>query len=125
MFRPVPASIATAEHYVWGQGCDGWHLLKNPTLSVIQERVSSGAGEVRHYHPTARQFFYVLAGQACLEFDDVVTELGPGQGLEVPPGVPHRFFNKSDSEVSFLVISSPTTSGDRVNAPERPDPRII
>jgi len=118
MFRPVPASIATAEHYVCGQGCDGWHLLKNPALSVIQERVPSGAGEVRHYHTTARQFFYVLAGQACLEFDGGGVELGPGQGLEVPPGVPHRFCNKSDSEVSFLVISSPTTLGDRVNVPD-------
>ena len=21
------ASVRNAEHYVWGDGCDGWHLL--------------------------------------------------------------------------------------------------
>lgn len=117
-YRPEPTSIATAEHYVWGQGCDGWRLLNNPTLSVIQERVPPGHGEVRHYHPTARQFFYVLVGKACLEFDGVAAELGPGEGLEVPPGVPHRFCNRSDDVVEFLVISSPTTTGNRINVPD-------
>jgi hypothetical protein len=29
-----------AEHYNWGPGCDGWHLLKDPELSVIKERMS-------------------------------------------------------------------------------------
>ena len=39
------SGIDTAEHYTWGGVCDGWHLLKDPTLSVIQERVPPGAGE--------------------------------------------------------------------------------
>jgi hypothetical protein len=42
--------IATAEHYVWGDVCDGWHLVKSPSLSVIQERVPPGGAEVKHYH---------------------------------------------------------------------------
>jgi quercetin dioxygenase-like cupin family protein len=120
MFYPAPISRATAEHYVWGEGCDGWHLLKNPALSVIQERVPPGREEVRHYHPTARQFFFVLAGTARLHFDGQVVTLNAGEGLEVPPGVPHRFANESDAEVVFLVISSPTTAGDRVNVPDAP-----
>ena len=37
-------SLANAEHYVWGDGCDGWHLLKHPDLSVIQERVPADRG---------------------------------------------------------------------------------
>ena len=120
MFRPAPTSIAAAEHYVWGDGCYGWHLLKNAALSVIQERVPPGCGEVRHFHVSARQFFYILSGTARLEFDGHVATLASGEGLEVPPGVPHRFANAADSEVSFLVISSPTTAGDRVNAPNAP-----
>lgn len=23
-----------AEHYIWGDNCDGWHLVKNQDLSV-------------------------------------------------------------------------------------------
>ena len=36
-------STLNAEHYPWGQGCEGWRLLKGDDLSVIQERVP--------YHP--------------------------------------------------------------------------
>ena len=40
-----------------------------------------------------------------------------GQGLHVAPGTQHRFVNRSDADVVFLVISSPTTAGDRTNLP--------
>ena len=43
------------------------HLVDTPGLSVVEERVPPGAGEVRHYHNQARQFFYVLSGTAVLE----------------------------------------------------------
>ncbi|RYF20782.1 MAG: cupin domain-containing protein [Oxalobacteraceae bacterium] len=120
MFRPAPISRATAEHYVWGDVCDGWHLVRNRALSVIQERVPPGRGEVRHYHASARQCFFILAGTAQLHFDEQVVTLHAGEALEVPPGVPHRFANDSDTEVMFLVISAPPTAGDRVNVPNAP-----
>jgi mannose-6-phosphate isomerase-like protein (cupin superfamily) len=37
-----------------------------------------------------------------------------GQGIEVAPGVPHQFMNESVEDVHFLVVSHPTTRGDRV-----------
>lgn len=106
---------SSAEHYVWGEVCDGWHLLKEPGLSVIHERVPAGASEVPHFHRQARQFFFVLSGTATLEIEGRRVTFGPGQGVHVPPGVPHRFFNASRSDVEFLVISSPSTAGDRTN----------
>ena len=51
---------ATAPHYVWGEGCDGWHLVRAAELSVIEERMSPGTSEKPHLHTRARQFFYVL-----------------------------------------------------------------
>lgn len=113
--KPTPIDITHAEHYVWGDICDGWHLLKLPDLSVIQERVPPNAGETNHIHSTARQFFYVLNGQACIEFDTDRVTLNPGQGVHVPPGTNHRFVNRSSKDVVFLVISSPSTAGDRTN----------
>jgi hypothetical protein len=32
-------STENSEHYQWGNLCDGWHLLKSDTLSVIQEKM--------------------------------------------------------------------------------------
>ena len=111
------SDISTAEHYTWGGACDGWHLLKDPALSVIQERVPPGAGEAPHFHVRARQFFYVLSGTATMEFGDGRVTFGPNQGLHVPPNVPHRFANHTDEDVVFLVISAPTTAGDRIDVP--------
>lgn len=110
-------STTNAEHYVWGGVCDGWHFLKLPDLSVIQERVPPGAGEIKHFHSHARQFFYVIKGVARLEFDGTSVRFSAGQGVHVPPGVEHRFANDSADEVVFLVISSPSTTGDRTNVP--------
>jgi mannose-6-phosphate isomerase-like protein (cupin superfamily) len=108
-------SIATAEHYIWGEGCDGWHLLKEPQLSVIRERVPVGKGEVLHVHARAQQFFYILSGRAHMDIEERTVELGPGEGVHVAAGRKHRFRNAGETPVEFLVISSPTTSGDRKN----------
>ena len=108
-------STADAEHYVWGEVCDGWHLLKRQDMSIIQERVPAGGAEVIHYHKIARQFFYILQGEATMVIEGQEIVLKKGQGLEVPPQVRHRFMNQSNADVHFLVISVPSTRGDRAN----------
>lgn len=108
-------STENTEHYIWGDSCDGWHLLKRDDFSVIQERVPAGGSEVMHYHNTARQFFYVLDGQGTMVFEDKTVVLEKGQGIEIPPQVKHQFKNQSADDVHFLVMSVPTTHEDRVN----------
>jgi len=108
-------SIENTEHYIWGEICDGWHLLKRDDLSIIRERVPVGAAEVIHYHTKARQFFYILDGEGTMDFEDRQVVLHQGEGLEIPPQVRHQFRNQSNADVHFLVISVPTTRGDRVN----------
>jgi mannose-6-phosphate isomerase-like protein (cupin superfamily) len=111
-----PVSILNTEHYLWGDACDGWRLLAQDDLSVIQERVPAGRAEVMHYHTKARQFFYILSGQAQMAFEDHIVALQTGDGIEIPPLVKHRFENSSDQEVTFLVISAPKTQGDRIES---------
>lgn len=108
-----PVDTANADHYVWGGVSDGWRLLDAPGMSVIEERVPPGAGEEWHMHDTARQFFYVLEGVAQMQTAEGVVELGARQGVEIPPGLAHRFFNPGTEETRFLVISTPNTRGDR------------
>lgn len=107
-------SRENAPHYRWGQGCDGWRLADEPGLSVIEERMPPGTSEVRHHHERARQYFRVLDGEAMLECGGERHMLRAGEGLEVPPGTPHRLSNESAIDLRFLVISAPTTRGDRV-----------
>lgn len=110
-----PVSIANAEHYLWGDNADGWHLLKRDDLSIIQERVPAGKAEVMHYHNLSRQFFYILDGEGQIRLENDLISLLKGEGVEIDPLVRHRFENNSDREVVFLVISIPKSHGDRVN----------
>ena len=109
-------SRATAEHYIWGDQCDGWHLVKDERLSVIAERMPPGSAEVRHYHVRSQQFFWILSGEAVMEVDGSEMRLSAGEGLQVHAGTPHQIQNGSKEAVQFLVISQPPSHGDRVAA---------
>lgn len=109
-------SLKNSEHYMWGSNCDGWHLAKSEALSVIQERVPSGSSEVRHLHKNAEQFFYILTGIATIEVGGEVHTLEPNQGIHVPAGTAHTLSNQHEQNLEFLVISTPPSHGDRVNA---------
>ena len=103
------------EHYTWGDSCDGWHLLKEKDISVIQERVPPGKSETRHVHAKSRQFFFILDGEASIVFEAETIALKKHEGVEVPPGVAHQFRNDGTADVVFLVISVPPSHGDRKN----------
>lgn len=120
MIPNEPTSTATALHYVWGENCDGWHLVRTPELAIIQERMPPGTSEARHFHHQARQFFFILAGDGVLEVDGRLHPLAARQVMEVAPGIPHQLFNRGTTDLHFLVISQPPSHGDRVLSDPRP-----
>jgi len=103
-----------AEHYIWGNRCDGWHMVRDSDLSVIEECMPAGTSEVCHYHQKAQQFFFLLAGEAVMEADGQRIPLAAGQGISIPPGMRHCFRNESNEPVRLLVISQPPSHGDRI-----------
>lgn len=104
-----------AEHYRWGHDCDGWHLVKDSALSVIEELMPAGAAEQRHHHGKAQQFFYILAGEVLMEIEGEMTLVQAGSGIRVEAGRRHQIRNPSSGAARFLVISQPPSHGDRVN----------
>ena len=107
-------STENSEHYKWGDGCEGWHLVKTYSLSIIRERVPKGGEEVRHYHERSEQFFYVLEGVASIEVDGIDHEVKSLQGIHVASGLTHQLRNNHDDDLVFIVTSTPTSHGDRV-----------
>lgn len=103
-----------SEHYKWGEGCDGWHLVKSEKLSVIQEIVPPGKFEELHAHKHAEQFFFVLSGTATMDLAGKIFEVRSNQGIHVPAGVMHQLRNESDETLEFIVTSTPPSHGDRV-----------
>jgi len=108
-------SVKSAPHYRWGEGCDGWWLADGQDMSVIEERVPPGRAETWHVHDRARQFFYVLAGEATIRLRTHEVLLQAGSGIQVAPGAAHQLVNRSPAPLRFLVISCPATRGDRLS----------
>jgi mannose-6-phosphate isomerase-like protein (cupin superfamily) len=108
-------NTTNAEHYVWGEVCDGWRLLAGGDLTVTQERIPPGRGEVEHYHGKARQLFFVLDGSLAIAIESDAFQLRKGDSLEVPPTKRHRVWNGGNDDAHFLVVSAPTTRDDRVD----------
>ncbi|MFD2599206.1 cupin domain-containing protein [Sphingobacterium corticis] len=107
--------INNSEHYIWGENCDGWHLLKSDSLSIIQEKMPPNTEESLHLHSKAQQFFYILNGTATFEVDNEIYSVEEGQGFHIQANQVHRIFNITTNDLEFVVISEPKSHGDRTN----------
>lgn len=102
------------EHYFWNKVCEGWHLVKTDSLSVIQEKMPTQTSERLHYHNNARQFFFILSGIALFEVDGKNIEVQENSGIHILPKQRHRIFNKTEDDLHFIVISQPKSHGDKI-----------
>lgn len=103
-----------SEHYSWGNNCDGWHLVQSSSLSIIEELMPPHTEETSHYHEKSQQFFRILKGTATFYVNDEVIKVPAGKGIHILPGIRHQIKNEEDVNLEFLVISEPTTRGDRI-----------
>jgi mannose-6-phosphate isomerase-like protein (cupin superfamily) len=114
---PVVSAQRPLNHYVWGEGCDGWALVDKPELSVKQERMPPHTAEAKHYHRVARQFFFILQGTAVFETNEGRVEVAANEGFEIEPGLVHRILNESEVDLVFVLCSQPSTANDREMVP--------
>jgi mannose-6-phosphate isomerase-like protein (cupin superfamily) len=111
-------SKENSEHYKWGDNCSGWHLVKTQSLSVIEELMPPKTQEKRHYHNLSQQFFRILSGKATFEIENEIIEIEKGNGIHIPPKTKHSIRNDQSENLEFIVISEPTTRGDRYDDDE-------
>ncbi len=103
------------KHYRWGASCDGWDLVNESSFSVKLERMPPHTSEQRHFHEKARQFFYVLKGEAIFEIELDRITVKQEQGIHIDAGRQHRIINESKQDLEFLLSSQPSTIHDRIN----------
>jgi mannose-6-phosphate isomerase-like protein (cupin superfamily) len=102
-------------HYQWGENCDGWNLVEENSLSVKLERMPPHTSEQKHFHATAKQFFYILKGEAVFEIKRERITVKKEQGIYIEAGKEHRIINESNEDLEFLLSSQPSTVNDRIN----------
>ncbi|MFK7950220.1 MAG: cupin domain-containing protein [Saprospiraceae bacterium] len=100
-------------HYFWGEKCNGWHFVQSHDLHIIEELMPPNTSETKHYHHIAQQFFYILKGVATFEIEAETYEIQTREGVHILPNIRHQIKNLTDQNLEFLVISNPTTRGDR------------
>jgi len=110
-------SKENSEHYKWGNNCNGWHLVKSEKLSIIEELMPANTSEQKHYHNFSEQYFYILNGTATFEMEKEIVEVNKGEGIHIYPQVVHQIKNEKSTDLEFIVISQPTSRGDRINEP--------
>ena len=66
--------------------------------------------------------FFVLTGELNVEVDGVLHAVRAGTGIEVPPETAHQVLSLTGAGVDFLVISQPSTRGDREPVGPAPAP---
>lgn len=113
-------SHVNSEAYTWGDDCNGWHLVKSDGLSVIEELMPPDTKEVRHYHSRAQQFFYILKGVATFVINGETFTVSEREGIHIRPKTLHQILNQNKGNLEFLVISQPTSKGDRTDLEQQP-----
>lgn len=115
MENPVFSKSECLSHYKWGDDCYGWNFIDTDALSVKQELMPPDTAEQLHYHEKASQVFFILKGKATFTIDGIESVLKPEQGIEIKPGQKHFISNKENSDLEFILYSTPSTKNDRIN----------
>ena len=63
-------------------------------------------------HARRAEHWFIVAGTAKVTLDGTVTELGPGQSIDIPLGAAHRIANEGTADVVFIEVQHGTYFGE-------------
>jgi mannose-6-phosphate isomerase len=63
-------------------------------------------------HHQRAEHWFVVSGRAKVTLDGTVSEMGPGQSIDIPLGSAHRIANEGDVDVVFIEVQLGTYFGE-------------
>lgn len=99
------------------------------TGEVYMVRAFAGQRRGDHYHPQAREWFTVIAGEGVLALEDVATgermdlrlSASRPETVYIPPGIAHVFVNGPSATEDLIVVAYT----DRLYDPADTVPRVV
>ena len=79
----------------------------NGGLLILEQIDDRKGGPPRHVHPSQDEWFYVIQGKYVIEVGDSRFELGPGDSVLAPRGVPHVWAHIGENTGRMLVEFQP------------------
>lgn len=75
--------------------------------SLAEATLPPGARTEAHYHPNTEEIYYILSGVGRMRMGEEERAVGPGDGIAIPPGVPHQIENIGHTDLVFLCCCAP------------------
>jgi len=75
--------------------------------SLAEATLRKGQSTRAHFHPKAEEIYYLLQGKGRMRIDGKEKEVGPGDAIAIPPGVPHKIFQEGSADLVFLCCCAP------------------
>jgi mannose-6-phosphate isomerase len=63
-------------------------------------------------HAKRAEHWFIVSGVAQVTVDGVVTELQPGEAIDIPMGSAHRIANEGEADVVFVEVQRGTYFGE-------------
>jgi mannose-6-phosphate isomerase-like protein (cupin superfamily) len=78
--------------------------------SLAEATLPPGAATEAHRHPVTEEVYYVLRGVGRMAVGFEEREVGPGDGVLIPPGTRHTIRNVGAEPLVFLCCCAPPYS---------------
>jgi mannose-6-phosphate isomerase len=106
------AAVAAAEFFErpWG----GYTVLSDDAPDHKVKRLVVHPGKRLSYqrHAKRAEHWFIVSGTAKVTLDGTVTELTPGQAIDIPTGAAHRIGNEGTDDVVFIEVQRGTYFGE-------------
>jgi mannose-6-phosphate isomerase-like protein (cupin superfamily) len=75
--------------------------------SLAEATLAPGRETQAHYHPQTEEIYYILSGSGEMRIREESQEVGPGDGIIIPPGAAHQIRNIGEEDLVFLCCCVP------------------
>ncbi|MDQ3893232.1 MAG: cupin domain-containing protein [Actinomycetota bacterium] len=75
--------------------------------SLAEATLDAGQSTRRHYHRTAEEIYFILAGSGEMEVDGRRERVGAGDAVLIPPRAWHQIVAEGGDELRFLCCCAP------------------
>jgi mannose-6-phosphate isomerase-like protein (cupin superfamily) len=87
----------------------GTRETRGDRLVIDLELRGAGFGSPLHMHPSIHERLRVVSGSVGVSIDGMVSVAELDRTIEIPPGVPHRFWNAGIIEAKLLMDIRPAS----------------
>lgn len=87
-----------------------WTQAENQSLA---EAVVPPGGETdEHFHPKTEEIYHFTAGAGRMRLGEDERDVRAGDCVVIPPGTPHKLWNRGDEPLALLCCCAPAYSHD-------------